>query len=263
MRRAASGLVIAAVGLCLAACAKEVPIVEVAGSCADVFGAQVCTWSHMKGDSVIDVGATVPLASITGAPMGEGPMTWPPKPLAALAIPEGAVAASGLREFTMLWEPTGHPPAPFMTPHFDFHFYVVPNDARMAISCADTTKPSTLADGYVLPDMDLPPDMAAALGTPKLVGVCIPEMGMHSLRASELADSMPFRGSMVLGYYAGKPIFVEPMISRAMLEEKQSFAQTVPAVPGMAGNYPAAMQATWDSTTQAYRFTFSEFRAGD
>jgi hypothetical protein len=52
------------------------------------------------------------------------------------------------------------------------------------------------------------------------------------------------------------------MISRAMLEEKQSFSQAIPAVPGMAGNYPSAMQATWDSTAQAYRIAFSGFRPG-
>jgi hypothetical protein len=245
------------------ACAKEVPVTEVAGSCAATFGAQVCTWAHMKGDSLLDIGATIPLASIDSAPTPATPdMSWPPKAAAVLDVPTAAQAGSGMTEFTMYWEPGGHPPAAFMTPHFDFHFYLIPLAERTAIDCADTTKPAALPAGYALPDQPLPPDVAKMIGTSTLVGICVPQMGMHALMASELQDTVPFRGDMVVGYYHGKPIFIEPMISRTMLGEKKSFDLNVPDIPGLTATYPRTFHAVWDDAKQSYSFTWSDFRAG-
>ena len=56
-----------------------------------------------------------------------------------LQLPESAQRQSGLTHFTMFWEAYGHPPAPYLTPHFDFHFYTIPSAERAAIDCADTT----------------------------------------------------------------------------------------------------------------------------
>jgi hypothetical protein len=75
----------------------------------------------------------------------------------------------------------------------------------------------------------------------------------------ELKDA--FGGSMVIGYYKGGPIFIEPMISRAILMRKQSFDLTIPEVPGLAGAHPTLFHAEYDATQQAYRFTFSGFTA--
>lgn len=104
--------------------------------------------------------------------------------------------------------------------------------------------------------------MAKMTGVSTLVGVCVPQMGMHSLPAAELADSTVFKGDMVVGYYAGKPIFIEPMISRAMLMEKKSFDLAIPTIPGVSGIYPRTFHGTWDEAKQAYALTFSGFAAG-
>src|SRR5688572_27805065 len=91
----------------LGACAKEVPIVEVAGECADVFSGRLCTWARMQGDSVIDAGVTVPLSVIEGAPADHA-MTWPPTNSAILSLPAAAQAGSGMLQMTFLWESMGH-----------------------------------------------------------------------------------------------------------------------------------------------------------
>jgi hypothetical protein len=245
----------------LSGCAKEVPIVEVSGDCADVNGGQVCTMARTRGDSVIDVGAVVPLTSIANAPV-DAEMAWPPMSAAILSLPAAVQQQSGLQEFTMYWEAHGHPPAPYMTPHFDFHFYTVSDAERMAIDCTDTAKPSELAAGYSLPDQDLPPEMAQMIGVSTLVGICVPQMGMHSLLTSELESTTPFRGSMVLGYYATRPIFIEPMITQAMLMEEKSFTLPIPSIPGATGNYPRSFRADYDSTAKAYHLVFSDFAPG-
>lgn len=255
--RALAILVIAAGG-----CKQTPKVAMVNGQCADVYHGQVCTWARMQGSTVMAVGVSVPVAAIDSAPAEAGPMVWPPAAAAILQLPESAQQQSGLTHFTMYWEAQGHPPAPYMVPHFDFHFYTIPSGARTAIDCANTAKPAALPAGYALPDEPLPPDMAKAIGVPVLVGICVPQMGMHSLLSSELQSTTPFRGSMVIGYYDAKPIFIEPMISRAMLQEKQSFDLPIPSIPGLSGNHPASFHGEYDAQQGVYRFVFSNFQPG-
>ena len=243
------------------ACSKDTPIAEVKGSCADVYKSLVCTWAKMQGDSLLEVGAVVPIASIENSP-AQLPMVWPPAPVAVLDIPEAARQKSGLVHFTMYWEVGGHPPGAYMTPHFDFHFNTIASAERSAIDCADLSKPAALPTTYALPDIPLPPDMAAMLGVPALIGLCVPQMGMHAIPASELDSKEPFRASMVVGYTHGKPIFIEPMVAKAMLMEKKSFDLVIPQIPGLAGAHPTKFHAEYDATKQEYRMVFSEFTTG-
>lgn len=251
---------LAAVVLPLAwvACKQEAQLAEVKGDCADVFSAQVCTWARTRGTQLVEAGAVVPLAFIENAPADQ-PMVWPPAAAAEIDMPEPVRQQGGLTQMTMFWEPGGHPPGAFLTPHFDFHFYTVPPSERAAMDCQDVSKPAALPAQYALPDIPLPPEMAQMMGVSALTGLCVPQMGMHALPASELERTDPFSGSMVIGYYKGSPIFIEPMLSKAMLLRKQPFDLPIPEIPGLAGPLPTRFHAEYDAAQQAYRFTFSEF----
>ncbi|HSM18374.1 MAG TPA: hypothetical protein VK845_15410, partial [Gemmatimonadales bacterium] len=242
---------LAAFAVALSACAKDTPVVRVQGDCAVAYQGEVCTWAMMQGTTVLEVGATIPMTSIQNAPDDEH-MAWPPVAAVAPSMPEAAQSRAGLTHLTMFWEAGGHPPAPYMTPHFDFHFYTIPPADRADIDCTDQTKPAALPTGYDLRDEVLPPEMAAMIGVDTLVGICVPQMGMHSLLASELESTEVFRGSMVLGYYHGKPIFIEPMLTRALLMERQSFDLPIPEIPGMADPHPRAFRAEYDPEQDAY-----------
>lgn len=235
--------------------------VETSGGCENVFGGEVCSWSKAVDGRTVEVGMTVPLATIENAPESEMP-AWPPHALAVLDVPEAARAGSGFDHITLYWEAMGHPPGAYLTPHFDFHFYRITTAERAAIDCSDLTKPSTLPAAFGLPDVPLPPEMAAMTGVPTLVGLCVPEMGMHAALQTELESTAPFRGTMIVGYYAGTPIFEEPMISRAMLLERQSFDLPIPEVPGLSGPHPTTFHAEYDAASDAYRFVLSGFSAG-
>ena len=253
----------------LTACTKDAPKQAVAdtatadlkGTCADVYKSPVCTFSKMQGSNVLEVGVVVPLASIENAPAKEA-MVWPPKSLASVDLSDASRKQSGLSTFTMFWESEGHPPGPYLTPHLDFHFYTISAAEIAAIDCADLSKPTALPAAYALPDIPLPPDMAKMMGVKTLVGLCVPGMGMHAMPASELASKEVFRGTMVVGYYKGKPIFIEPMVTKAMLMEKKSFDLDVPNVPGMSGPHPTKFHADFDATKQEYRMIFSGFTTG-
>jgi len=223
----------------------------VQGECRPVNGASVCTWGETSGSALVAFGATIPVAAIENAP-AQAPMVWPPVAEAVIPLPEAVSAGTGFKAVTIYWEPNGHPPGPYLTPHFDFHFYAISADEVNAIDCADSTKPAQLPAAYELPDVEIP-----GMGT--LLGLCVPKMGMHSLPGAELHATALFQKTLIAGYYHGQSIFVEPMITRATLLERRSFAFDIPDVPGRpaTAHYPTTFRADYDSTAQSYRFVFS------
>lgn len=80
-------------------------------------------------------------------------MVWPPVVEAVVPMPAEARAATGVDHLTVYWEHYGHPPTPFLTPHFDFLFYTISNAERQTIDCANKTKPAILPTGYSLLDI--------------------------------------------------------------------------------------------------------------
>jgi len=237
----------------LAGCADTTPEPSMAeGECADVYAANVCTWATLTAtNSVTEFGVTIPLASIERAPE-EMEMVWPPVLVATVKLPAAVTTAMGVDHLTVYWEPHGHPPGAYLTPHFDFHFYNIATGTREAIDCADLTKPADIPPGYRLVDVEIP-DVGM------LVGLCVPAMGMHALLASEVESDEIFDGTMVIGYYHGSPILFEPMIARDMLMRRQSFDLPMPTVPGLPDGvrYPQSFRAEYDAATDAYRFIFS------
>lgn len=237
----------------LVGCANPAPQNQtVQGECADLYGANVCTWATLSGaDSLIEFGVTVPVLAIENAP-DDMEMAWPPMLAAIVRMPAEVSAAVGVDHLTIYWEPHGHPPGAYLTPHFDFHFYSVSPSTREAIDCADTTKPTEVPVGYGLIDMERP-------GVGMLEGLCVPAMGMHALPASEMESDVIFDGTVVIGYYRGTPLFFEPMIAREMLRQRQSFELPMPVVSGLPEGvrYPERYRAEYDAATEAYRFILS------
>ena len=236
----------------LAACSKQ-QVVQ--GECRPVNGAEVCVWGETSGNTLVAFGATVPVGSAENAP-ADAPMAWPPVANAVIPLPQAVSSATGFKVMTLFWEPHGHPPGPYLVPHFDFHFYAISADEVGAIDCADSTKPGQLPAAYELPDVNIP-------GVGMLLGLCVPKMGMHSLLGAELHATTPFQKTMIVGYYGGRPIFVEPMITRATLLERRSFSIGIPEVPDRPTGvrYPTTFRADYDSTAQTYRFVFSDLPA--
>lgn len=224
-------------------------------SCGPVLGSEVCTWVVMDGGRATELGATIPTALIEAAPSG-GEMVWPPRELASVALPAAAREALGLDHLGINWEAHGHPPATFLTEHFDFHFYNVPSDQVSAIDCTDLSKPEHEPAGYSLPDVDVP-----GMGT--FIGLCVPSMGMHAMLADEVDDTDPFTADILIGYYGASPIFFEPMISRALLRTKKDFTAPMPEVTGLPQgvHYPTSFRAEYDATAKAYRLIFTGFDA--
>jgi len=233
--------------------ADEAPVSVVEGACGDVHGAEVCTWAEVEADRVVRFGANVPIASVENAP-AEAEMTWPPTVAASIPLPAMAQDQLGVQSVKIYWEAHGHPPGPYLVPHFDFHFYTITPDETDAIDCSNLTKPATPPTGYALPDVEIP-DIGM------LVGLCVPMMGMHALLQTEIESEDTFKGTMVIGYYEEQPIFYEPMITKELLMERQTFSLDFPSVPGdqPGVTLPTRFEAEYDEAASAYRFVFSGF----
>jgi hypothetical protein len=222
-------------------------------NCELVLEQEVCTWVTMEGDKAVELGATVPLGLIEGVP-GDAEMTWPPEELGAVMLPVEARTALGIDHLAINWEAHGHPPGPFLTPHFDFHFYNLTKQEVSAVSCMDETKPQHLPSGYALPDIDIE-------GLGMLLGLCVPRMGMHAMPEADIEATGPFGATMVVGYYGGEGIFFEPMVSRDLLLERSSFRLPIPTIGSLpAGvHYPSEFSAEYDATKDEYRMVMRGF----
>lgn len=237
--------------------AEEAPkpeLVLTEGSCEPVFEGEICSWSKSQGDELVYFGVTVPMSIVESAPL-EGEMVFPPITHARVAMTEQVKAVTGMDHLGVNWEVFGHPPVTFMTPHFDFHFYLIPGEEVMAINCEDLTMPdpAIIPEGYVLPDeyieeMDI-----------MLVGLCVPEMGMHSVNAEHASSMEFFDATMIVGFIYGKTHFIEPMIAKKLLDRREDFTVAMPQVgdrgEGLAN--PVKFEGLYDEEIDAFYLKFT------
>ena len=105
------------------------------------------------------------------------------------------------------WNPQGHEPAHvYDVPHFDVHFYIIPNEDRLEIGPNDADEFANAPASKYVPEYYL-----------QLPGG-VPQMGAHwaDLLSPEL-NGGSFTKTFILGSYDGNFIFWEPMITRAYL----------------------------------------------
>ena len=101
------------------------------------------------------------------------------------------------------WNPQGHePPGVYDTPHFDFHFYIIPVEDRLAIEGDDLAEFAAEPPAQYIPPV--------YLHTPGGV----PQMGAHwvDLLAPEF-NGGDFTRTLIWGSYDGEFIFWEPMVT--------------------------------------------------
>jgi hypothetical protein len=163
-----------------------------------------------------------------------------------LALPVEAPAP--YEHLYLTWNPTGHePPGLYDAPHFDFHFYWVPEAERLAI---DPRDPDFEAKGARHPTPERQPAGYVA------VPVAVPFMGTHWIDPGSAEFSgEPFTRTFIYGSWNGRMIFAEPMVTRAFLESKPDFTAPVPAAAryDRPGYYPTSYSVRWDAGAKEYR----------
>jgi hypothetical protein len=143
------------------------------------------------------------------------------------------------------YNPHGHEPVGiYDKPHFDFHFYFIPEAEQMLID--------TGAKMEVLPAAEfIPPSYQ-----PTPSGV--PMMGKHwgDVTSGEF-NGKPFDRTYIYGSYNGKFIFHEPMVTLAFLQSKQNFTDPIKqqAKVQIEGYYPTTYSVSYDADKKMYTVT--------
>ncbi|WP_276956428.1 DUF5602 domain-containing protein [Allomeiothermus silvanus] len=254
--------VLASLGLLAIGLAQQ----TVAGPSAMLYGAKVSSWAKLGANGqVMEAGVTIPLSGIEKAPAADPNhqgMNMQMGPEVNLEFPDAVKKATFLDHMELWWEPLGHPPDRYLTPHFDFHFFGLSASETKTIDCKNLTAPT----------LDLTPQGYAPAVPPqaKPEEFCVPLMGFHALPLSEFAAPGQLKPGlfdqvMIAGAYASKFAFVEPMIARELLLKKQNLSMSVPRPPvlGRRTLYPTQFNATYDSASNAYQFVFSGFTMTD
>jgi hypothetical protein len=215
----------------------------------------VTTWAKVtREDDVEEVGVTIPVALFDNQSLERG--DGPAGAIASLVFPELVRELTYFDHFELHTQPHGHPAPPGSTnpdrnrnPHFDFHFYSVPEEVVWEIPLALPPLPpvpaSRLPAGYLQP------------------GPSEPEMGRHAAPIWSLTDPNPLSTIMIAGFMPDgtEMHFIEPMISRDRLLECNDFELPVPmpAAFGRVMLYPTKCEAEYDRELDAYHFVFSKF----
>jgi hypothetical protein len=202
----------------------------------------VASFANVDADGAIQgVGVNIPVSFF------ENPPTDDP----AFQSSEGVEMPASVHDKTFIqllrinWLASGHGPAPYDEPHFDLHFYRGTKAEVTAISCPDPEPFPTavLADGYEAPS------------------TCVSGMGYHAWPSADV-NGGTFTASIILGYAAQKMVFIEPMITRDFLLQRQDFERDI-ARPASAGGattlYPSHFSATYLAATDTYHLEFGHF----
>lgn len=194
-----------------------------------------------------EIGIEMDNASLFGLPQEQEDF-----PAATFLLPlhNKAKQLTAFDHIVVNWNVQGHEPEQvFDVPHFDFHFYTISVADQMAI-------PPYLmapADFDHLPPNSYWPDMYF----PTPGGV--PQMGKHWIDGF---FAPPFSKIMIYGSFKGKFIFVEPMITRALMLSGNSYTEPYRQPHVFVPNhkfYPTVYNIYKNASSNKHYVTLSNF----
>lgn len=214
--------------------------------------AQVVVDTDKKGKP-ISIGVSMTPGVLEGLPTELNKKTAEGSWEFALPMPKGS--KTGYTEVMVDWNPHGHPPPHVYTvPHFDFHFYTMSPKEVEAIKFTGPKDAAAMVSDkkLVAPDYQVVPDTAVNM------------MGVHAIdtTAPEF-HGKPFTSTFIYGYYKGKLIFLEPMITRAFLSSKPDVTLPVktPAHYSAPAYYPAAYSVRYDASSKNFMVELQKLKA--
>ena len=206
---------------------------------------QVRSWVSLDGKgNPTAVGLTFSEAALSALP------TEPPPGELGTEISLGLPAEASKTAFKHIglnWNPKGHVPVNiYDTAHFDFHFYMIAEAERNAITATGDDllrakkQPAAefVPEGYIYV-----PDSEHA------------RMGAHWVNPlSKELQGQTFTSTFLYGSYNGSLIFGEPMITKAFLETKTNLTELIklPAQYARRAFYPTKYSVRYDPVTREY-----------
>ena len=198
---------------------------------------KVWTWYEVdENDKPLRIAVSLDDATMNSLQHGqEGPGGHQHENMITLKLHPKA-EATPFKHVHLGWNPNGHEPEMFYgKPHFDFHFYMIPEAEQMAI-------PPYEVDSTGFKNFPAPAYFPPTYFNP---GGGVPQMGAHwvDLTSGEF-NGKPFTETVIYGSYNGKVNFLEPMITEAFIKANPSFERSIPQPQKFqkTGYYPTKMR---------------------
>ncbi len=165
----------------------------------------------------------------------------------SLELPAQA-SRTAFRHIGLDYNPHGHEPVKiYDTAHFDFHFYMISETEREAI----TATGEGLVKGNRQPAADFIPE-----GYVNVPNSVVPRMGSHWVNPlGREFQGQTFTSTFLFGSYDGRLIFAEPMITKSFLETKPDVTELIklPKSYERRGTYyPTRYTVRYDAAAKEY-----------
>lgn len=214
----------------------------ITGTSGSLNGGSVTAYADVNGSDLNAVGFQVSGSAVRNPGSGPGSVF--------VDLPSQA-SGTGFLRLEMDWNPQGHPPpGVYDVPHFDFHFYYIPDSQRTTIPGGQV---SPVASKFLPSNYSQP-------------GPAVPQMGGHALDLmSPELNGGTFTQTFIYGYYQGQEIFLEPMATQAYLQGlsgSTSFDFRQPSQYGIAmmpSLVPTTVDYAYDSANDLYTISLGNF----
>lgn len=165
----------------------------------------------------------------------------------SLGLPKQA-SRTAFKHIWLNFNPHGHPPAKiYDVAHFDFHFYMISDAEREAITAT--------GEGQVKGNKQ-PPAEFIPEGYSFIPDSTVPRMGAHWVNPlSRELHGQPFTTTFLFGSYDGRLIFAEPMITKSFLEAKTDVTEMIKlpkSYEQRGAYYPTRYSVRYDAATKEY-----------
>lgn len=235
-------------------CKKDKQELELTEGAKTSFGnGKVWSWVQMKTESLQPEAIGISFTQDAFVNLPAGSMNGYGEFQFVLDVP-AQIQNTPFNNIVINWNPHGHTPVGiYDKPHFDCHFYMIPEAERQQIRDynTDSTKFQLFPSPAYLPANYIP----------------IPEgeemMGKHwaDITSPELnpTDPQPFTQTLIYGSYNGKVTFYEPMVTLSFITTTNSFIRNIPQPLKYAksGYYPTKLSiGKSGSTTELKLYDF-------
>jgi hypothetical protein len=165
------------------------------------------------------------------------------------------------KSITINWEPHGHVPADvYDRPHFDFHFYMISDIERNQIipgACPGLVNCAVAAKAALpIPAKHVHPDFFNT-------NLVYAHMGNHYAdKTSPEFNGKTFSHTFILGSFAGKVTFFEPMVALDYLQSEPNQCTPIkqPQAYAAAGYYPTKYCIRYDKHSKFYDVSLAGFQ---
>ena len=234
---------VAALSLILSACKKDSTIVHqpttTYGKTVALFGGKAQSFVTKDADGVPQtIGFSFSADALDNLPATNSMVT----------IPAPEDNGTLVDHMSVDFNAKGHePPGVYDVPHFDLHFYMIPEVEQMAIVPGPQME--------VLPATEYIPKDFISFPSGD------PMMGKHWGDAtSKEFNGQAFDRTFIYGSYNGKFIFHEAMVTLAYFHSKQSFTDIVKQQKKVQrdGYYPQTYSVIYDAKSKLYTVTLNQ-----